>query len=393
MKKKIKIGFLSEIDLHDITQLSGTSYNLRKILEDNEFEIICIDKLERGCHLQTFFQKIKAKFLKRISGINYRPEWTITGSKVLAKRALKKIRRNEPDILFTWSTPVLAYLKVDLPKIIYTDATFHLMLDFYGNFSNFCKKTRETGNELAKRALNNADRLLFSSDWAANSAIQDYGVLDAKVHVVTLGANIDVNHDEIIIRKLIEAKSGKNIQLLFMGVDWERKGGRKALEIARHIKEKGHEVCLQLVGSKPPDEQVLPEYVVNHGFISKARPEGRKLMEEIFQKTHFLVLPTLADCTPMVFAELNAYGIPAVTHNVGGISSVVTHNINGLIFSPDSTPAEMGDQMIDYFTQPELYTKLALTSFMTYKEKLNWNQTGKRISAHIIDVLKEKKNN
>lgn len=391
MTTKIKVGFLSEIDLHDITQLSGTSYNLRRILEEKGFEVLCIDKLEKGFHFITFIQKIKAKIYRKFAGINYRPEWTKAGSKILAKRALKKIRENKPDILFTWSTPVLAYLKVDIPKILYTDATFQLMLDFYGNFSNFSSKTQKTGNELARRAFHNADRLLFSSAWAADSAVEDYDIPGSRVHVVTLGANIDVEHDENLIRTLIEEKTGKPLHLLFMGIDWNRKGGGKALEIARCIKEKGHEVCLQLAGSKPLEGEKYPDYVVNHGFISKARPEGRKLLDEIFRKTHFLVLPTLADCTPMVYAELNAYGIPAVTHEVGGIASVVYHETNGLIFSPKSTAGEMAEKILTVFLNPEKYRDLSLLSFHTYKEKLNWDQTGKKLAGHIHDVLNNKK--
>ena len=391
MTNKIKVGFLSEIDLHDITQLSGTSYNLRRVLEEKGFEVICIDNLEKGFHFITFIQKIKAKIYRRFAGINFRPDWTNAGSKILAKRALKKIRKNKPDILFTWSTPVLSHLEVDMPKILYTDATFHLMLDFYGNFSNFSEKTRQAANELARRAFHNADRLLFSSHWAADSAVEDYGIPRSRVHVVTLGANIEVDHDADIIEKLIDEKSGKPIHLLFMGIDWNRKGGPKALEIARYIKEKGNDVYLQLVGSRPPEGENFPDYVMNHGFISKARPEGRKLLDDIFRKTHFLVLPTRADCTPMVYAELNAYGIPAVTHEVGGIPSVVQNETNGLIFSPDSTTEEMAEKILAVFLNPEKYRHLSLSSFRTYKEKLNWNQTGEKLSEHIHVVMTNKK--
>ena len=389
MGKKIKIGFLSEVDLYDITQLSGTSYNLRKIFEVKGYEVIPVDKLDQGFHFIRFYQKVKTKVYRKLLGVNYRPEWTKTGSKLLAKRAMKMIRKNKPDILFTWSTPILAHLDVNIPKILYTDATFSLMLGFYGNFSNFTSKSIDTGDDLAAKAFENADRLIFSSKWAANSALQNYGISERKVHVVTLGANLDVNHDEVFIRELIRSKSGKTLHLLFMGVDWKRKGGEKALEVARIIKEKGRKVCLHLMGSKPPDDKKLPDYVVNHGFVSKAQPEGRKHMDEIFRKVHFLVLPTFADCTPMVYAELNAYGIPAITHDVGGISSVVYHETNGLIFSTQSTAEQMAEKIMACFENPKQYDDLALSSFKTFKGKLNWSQTGESLSKHIHEVLEK----
>lgn len=390
MDQNIKIGFLSEVDLRDITRLSGTSFNIRRVLEEKGFEVICIDRLEDGFHWLIFLKRIKAWLGRTLQGKNYRPWWTRVGARVLAARAMEKIFLQKPDVLLSWSTPILSQLKVDIPKLLYTDATFHLMVDFYGNYTGWSHKALAEGELLANEAMHNADRLLFSSQWAANSAVEDYSVPAEKVNVVTLGANIDVQHEAGQIIQLVKNKNKEQVHLLFMGVDWQRKGGDKAIAIAAQLRDLGFDAILHVVGSTPPPDLTIPSFVRLHGFISKASPVGQERLEMLFSKVHFLVLPTLADCTPMVYAELNAYGIPAITHNVGGIASVVEQGKNGLLFETDTSPREIASVMATYLRDPESYEKLALRSFQTYKEELNWDVTGENLAAHIRSLCQSK---
>ena len=387
MGKKIKVGFLSDIDLHDITQLSGTSYNLRKILEENGFEVICIDNLSRGFHIIDFSQKVFGKIYRKTTGKNYRKDWTWFATKRFARKVEKRIKTNPPDVIFSWTTPILANLKTSIPKVLYTDATFNLMLGFYPNFSNFSKKREKKGNKIAKKAFDNTDLLLFSSDWAADSAITDYGISPSRVKVLTLGANIEVNHSAARISEMISQKPKNEIHLLFIGLDWVRKGGKKAVEVCEDLNRKGYKTWLHIIGTKPPNEKSLPPFVKVHGFISKAKKEGRDFMNQIFSQVHYLILPTYADCTPMVFAELNAYGIPAITHNVGGIATIVKNNKNGFIFPINSEPSEISKKIIETHTNPGQYEKVAISSFHTFKENLNWENTGKRLSTHIKSLV------
>lgn len=391
MEQKIRIGFLSEVDLKDVTRLSGTSYHIRRVLEEKGFEVVCLDRLEEGFHWRIFLKKVKARLGRSLMGKKYPPWWTMAGARVLAARAQKMIKKHQPDILFSWSTPIFSQLKSDIPKLLFTDATFHLLVDFYENYTGLGKSALMDGEGLAFQAFYNADRLLFSSHWAAESAINDYLVPAEKVHVVTLGANLEISHDEDFIMSLVRKKKKDRIHLLFMGVDWKRKGGDKAIAIAGQLKELGFEVILHVAGSVPPAETPIPSFVQLHGFISKGSPEGRKALEDLFSMVHFLVLPTIADCTPMVYAELNAYGIPAVTHLVGGVETVVKHEKNGLLFETGSTSLEIAEGIAFCLREPNHYEKLALTSFKSFRDKLNWDVTAEQLANHIKSLYYSKK--
>jgi glycosyltransferase involved in cell wall biosynthesis len=68
------------------------------------------------------------------------------------------------------------------------------------------------------------------------------------------------------------------------------------------------------------------------GFIPKNTKTGQALLESLLADAHFLVLPTRADCVPVVIAEANSVGLPVVTSNVGGIPTVVRTDVNGAMF-------------------------------------------------------------
>lgn len=387
MKRKLRIGFLSEVDLSDVNQLSGTSYHLRRILEQKGFDVVSIDKLYQGFHLLIFWHKLKARLYRYFFSINYKPDWSASVSKVFASRAMRKIKKYNPDIIFTWSTPVLSYLQVNIPKVLYTDATFILMVDFYDNFSKLSSSSIKECNRITHKAFSNADTLIFSSQWAANSAINDYKADFSKVKVVTLGSNIEVSHDKDYIDKLVGKRIKEvKIHLLFIGVNWIRKGGDKAYKIAEYLDGRGHDVVLNIVGGVPPEDIESVSFVHSYGFLNKSNTEDVNVLNELMEKTHFLILPTIADCTPMVFAELNAFGIPAITHDVGGISSVVENNTNGLLCDLNETPEAIGDKLLFYIENPDAYHKLALRSFETYATKLNWDNTGDKLYEHIISL-------
>ena len=61
------------------------------------------------------------------------------------------------------------------------------------NLSKVCSHKLSYGNELEQSALSRCTLAIFSSEWAANTAVQNYDVHPDKVRVVPFGANLDCN--------------------------------------------------------------------------------------------------------------------------------------------------------------------------------------------------------
>ncbi len=66
---------------------------------------------------------------------------------------------------------------------------------------------------------------------------------------------------------MIDSKSRDICKLLFIGVDWERKGGDVALKVVELLNNMGVQTELHIVGCDP--EGSMPTFVVRHGFIPK----------------------------------------------------------------------------------------------------------------------------
>jgi glycosyltransferase involved in cell wall biosynthesis len=161
---------------------------------------------------------------------------------------------------------------------------------------------------------------LFASEWAAQSAIADYGVESSKVKVVPFGANLNDPPSTAAALHSAAQRTMSGCRLISVGVHWERKGMPRAVALAALLNHRGISTTLTIVGCRPPSGVVLPPFVRIVGFVSKNTVGGESLLARLFTEAHFHVLFTEEDCFPIVFAEANAYAVPNIASEVGGHS-------------------------------------------------------------------------
>jgi glycosyltransferase involved in cell wall biosynthesis len=160
--------------------------------------------------------------------------------------------------------------------------------------------------------------------------------------------------------------------LLFVGVNWFRKGGDVAYKTFKRLKSQGFKCRLFLVGC----DVTLPEYdpdVEHIPFLNKNNRQEFDKLYEIYSQSHFLLLPTIADCTPIVFSEAAAFGIPVLTNDTGGNSSVVCEGVTGYLFPAGADENIYADTIKSVFTDKELYLTLRRNSRIEYDRRLSWN--------------------
>lgn len=228
---------------------------------------------------------------------------------------------------------------------------------------------------------------IYSSDWAAKSAIHDYGADPAKVKVVPFGSNTDSPFTYDTIQDVIKARPSDCCKLLFLAVDWIRKGGDVAYEVAKKLNESGLRTELTVVGCNPSFDEPLPGFMNVLGFISKSTEEGRRRIQNLILESHFLILPTLADCTPIVLCEANSLGVPCLSTTVGGIPTVVVDNVNGYLFEPKPNIADYCNYIMNLFSDFSSYRSLALSSFQEYDSRLNWRVAGQAVKGLLETII------
>lgn len=372
----LRIGFLNWYNPKDRKSLSGTTYKICESLENIGYDVKWI-RVKRTITYKIFSKAIL--FVSKFLGKNIDFTHSIIGASLQSKTIdIKSIE--DCDIVFAaFASEALYHINTDKPIVYLSDATFNAMVGYY--FKNLCRFSILQGNKVEKRALDKADLIIVSSNWAYNSVIMDYNQPKEKVHVVEFGANID---DKDIIQHKFYYDG--HLDILFIGVDWKRKGLRIAVSACEYLYNEGINTTLHIVGAKKIDDDIEKLPYVNYvGFLDKNVSEQYNKMISIIQKCHCLLLPTLAECAGIAFCESSANGLPVFSHDTGGVRNYVKDGYNGYLLPIGSIGADFGMKIKDCLISGEL-EKMSETAKIFYKEKLNWKVWGDKMDTLINKI-------
>jgi glycosyltransferase involved in cell wall biosynthesis len=294
-----------------------------------------------------------------------------------------------PDLILSSSSLPMAYLRTDIPTAFWTDATFASMLGFYGEFSNLSSETIQSGMEVENQAIARCDHAIYSSEWAAKSAIADHRGDPRKVHVVPFGPNLDHAPSTTSVLNAITARDRRTCKLLFIGYDWERKQGDLVVQVHEHMEQMGIATELSIIGCTPKLEREHRR-IRTIGLLDKDSSSDKELLLKTFSQSHFLVVPSQAECYGMVYAEASAYGIPSVACSVGGVPTVVHDGRNGLLFPPTVDAQRMAERIGAVWSDEMAYGTLARSARKDFEERLNWSRSIDRLLSAVGETRLEK---
>lgn len=380
----MKLAFATTFDSHNITKWSGTPFHMARAFEQQNITVLRIGGLKR--HLPPYF-KLKQLWNKLLYHQRESPRFNLVAAKHYSEQLTKKLAHIKMDAILAPQMNPISFFNGHIPLVLWTDALYANLLGFYSGFFNHSPHTIHQGHTLVKECLSRCHIAIFSSDWAAETAIHTYGMDRKKIKVVPFGANLSYTPTQDAIHRFLKKRSKKIIQLLFIGKQWERKGGDTVLQTAHALHNSGHAVQLHIVGCSLPRSIQTPSFITSHGFISKHSKEGQKKLHQLFEESHLLFVPSRAEAYGMVFCEANAFAMPCVTTSVGGISTIVKNNINGMTFPLETPPSIYGEYIIRLMQDHENYERLALSSFHEYQTRLNWEVATRTVRQLILDVL------
>jgi glycosyltransferase involved in cell wall biosynthesis len=352
----------------------GRCFYASKSLEGDQVSVQHLCPLSRKSSL---LYKLKWRFYRYV----LKQQYIAWAEPAIAKDYARQIAQRLPalaaDVVMAPEINSLAYLECDRPLVLWTDTPYAGLFDGYTDFSNLCQETVNHFITMDRLTFEKGQLLIFPSQWAADIAVNNYQIDPAKVKVVPFGANVECDRTLEDIKALVNARSRRTCKLLFIGVDWVRKGGTMTLKAARHLHQNGLDVELTILGCKPPEtEYPLPEFVKPVGFINKSNPAGLAEFNRYIAESHFLVVPSQAETYGNVFCEANSFGVPCLATNAGGIATIIREDINGKAFSP-TAPAEDYARYIEAsFRRFSSYEQLALSSFHEYQTRFDWSAAG-----------------
>ena len=371
--KRLRIGFVTSTDPLDRRSWSGVHYSIFKALERNLGEVVALGPVSMRWPF-ALGDRLNSWLVRPLTGKRYQYGWSIAVAKWYGRVFGRKIARQQFDLLVApASFTEIAYLRTDVPIVYIEDSTLTQLIDFYPGLTSLLDISKSELNHLEKLALARASLVCYSSEWAAQSARQDYGTPSEKLAVIPFGSNYPFPPTPAEALRHQPAANG-GCRLLLLGGEWGRKGGPVAYETMVALQQLGMPATLTVIGCAPPD----PENYPNPGFqiipyLSMGVATDQARLHELFSTADFFLMPSRAECAAIAFCDANSFGLPVFTTDVGGISSFVQQGVNGYMLPLNATGEDFARHIQQVLNNADLYQHLRQQSRAQYEELLNWD--------------------
>jgi glycosyltransferase involved in cell wall biosynthesis len=368
-----KIIFLAPHDPRDPEKWSGTIHSIYRSLSDNVEPNGVFPLWAGGVNMigRAF------NFLLRKSGARWDVRFSTFFARVAALYLTVRLKF-APDgaIVAVAASNYVAYLDTRRPIIYISDATFQAIARLYPSFGAFPDWLQRQGDRNEELTLKKCDHIIYPSEWAARSAQVDYHVPREKIYEIPFGPNFP---DHLIERYYVpKTLIGGEIRIVFVSADWDRKNGDLAVEVCRLLRESGLNARLLAIGNTPHHVRRI-EFVEDRGFLRKSDTNQLVELCIAYRDSHFLLLPSTADAFGIVFSEAQAFGVPPVAFDIGGVGSAVVNGTSGILLPAGSGAVAIAREMLSYIEDNNAYRALSESCRTWYVERANWSNWSKLI--------------
>jgi glycosyltransferase involved in cell wall biosynthesis len=375
--RQLRVGYLTHYADNTLDPLawSGTLFAMQRQLGLEGFEVIHLGKAKQLSARRRKWQKYINKAISQAIALLHLPHPSVRSQRRrFIRNVQRKLAQQPCDLIFAVvAAREIALLEIDIPIVYLSDATAKVYYPLYkkGNNTIFAQSV-----ETEYQAYYRAQQIIFSSNWAAASAMRDYGIDPAKVNVIPFGANLDQLPERQLVFQRRQSPIAKTAcKLIFCAVEWERKGGAIAVETLHLLRDMGVDAELIVIGCKPP-EAVRHEKIRVVGFLDKGSAQDCQTYEQLLWEAHLFLLPTRADCFGIAFCEASAFGLPSLTTQIGGVGEAVINDRNGYALPLAAGGQDYADRIRHLIENPAIYNALVQSSRDEYEQRLNWGYWG-----------------
>ena len=226
--------------------------------------------------------------------------------------------------------------------------------------------------EYEREMLQGIETVFTMSEHLRRSFIDDYGV--AGDRVVSVGGGINLPQ----FPGPPKQKNYESREILFIGSDFLRKGGRNLLSAFQVVVQRFPDAILHVVGPRSIGQSV-PHNVILHGYL----PRSSAQLASLFDRCSLFVLPSLWEPFGIAPLEAMAHGLPAVVTGDWALGETVIDGVTGrhveagseeslayelctLLADPDlmATMGSVGrEHVLDNYTWPIVVAKMRASIF------------------------------
>lgn len=243
------------------------------------------------------------------------------------------------------------------PHYIYTDHT-HLVNLGYPDFDPSQINSKDWIDSETS-LYQNASGIFTMSNHVRNSLIKDYQIDPEKLKCVFAGANVSQSD----MHYPLERYQNKNI--LFVGVDWERKGGPELFEAFKLVYQKYPDANLEIVGCSPD---------IQHPNV---KIWGRLPIQEVkkhYETASIFCMPSKREPFGIVYLEAMAYKLPIVALKIGALPDFVEEGENGFLLDYEDIQG-IASKLIFLLENPEICQQMGEYAYQKMEKQYQWEKS------------------
>lgn len=226
-----------------------------------------------------------------------------------------------------------------------------------------------------KRMYDACDGIMTLSTYAADAIARDFSYPRSNITPIGAGATISpASVPPLDISRYAAAN------ILFIGRDWERKGGPLLLDAFRIVHERIPHASLTIVGpATPPTRE---KGVIFRSPIDKSKPKGRATLSQLFSNASVFCMPSVCETWGLVYTEANAFGTPIVGFAEWALPDIVQHGVTGLLTS-DRTSEALAELLVNALSDADRLQSYGVAARNRYVEILDWPQVMNRLNFRL----------
>jgi glycosyltransferase involved in cell wall biosynthesis len=249
------------------------------------------------------------------------------------------------------------------PLLIYTDYTFFSNLDTPGYDARLFRSKTFLGYETA--LYRGADAIAVAGSHVERTLVERYGCDPSRVETVHIGANVSTPG------AAPDAGRYAAKHVLFVGVEWDRKGGPALVEGFRRAARLHPRARLTIVGCSPP---------VSGPGITVAGPVPRGRMGDYYAAASVFCMPSLIEPLGIAAVEASLFRLPVVATRIDGFLETVTDGETGILV-PVNDPSAIAAALCRLFDDPEEARRMGAAGLERNRRLFDWDAVGHRLRA------------
>ncbi|HNR30389.1 MAG TPA: glycosyltransferase family 4 protein [Candidatus Hydrogenedentes bacterium] len=304
-------------------------------------------------------------------GIEDRYRWSSVAFARATRRA-ERIAAAHPgfNACLLYGTSLLP--RIDAPLYCYLDATAAQV--HAARAWEFARLSEAHARRVIER-----QRLVFEqcacvfprTEWTAESVERDYRVPREKIIVASAGPNYyaqPLPHGPYNTRTI-----------LFIGSEFERKGGPLLIEAFRRVRLRIPEARLRIIGCEP---QIAAPGVEILGRISKDAPGGLEQLLRHFSEASVFCIMSAFEPFGIVVIEAQNCLVPCVLPARFAFPEMVIDGVTGRLVT-EYDPEMLAAALIELLTQPRLLEEMGRAAHAFVREHYTWAAAAARILDRI----------